>query len=448
MRIAILGLGIYKEGSGISAAKFFISRGNEVLITDLKKEEELAAQIKEIKNFCQKNKKPFPKFILGRHRESDILSADILVRNPGVPGDSKFLALAKLKKIPIETDVSIFLKNCPAQIVGVTGTRGKSTTASLIYEILRDAKAANYTRMPRKTRIWLGGNIKVSPLSFVDKIKSGDIVILELSSWLLENFGEKKLAPYVAVVTNIFPDHLNTYKNMAKYAAAKKNIFACQTAKNFLIVNGENAETKKWLGAGKTIKFYKKDAAKYTTNLLGEHNLENIAAALAVAEIFKIPDATIKKVLRKFKGLADRQELIAIKRGVKYINDTTATSPDGAIAALRAFGEKRKNIILICGGKDKNLEYGEMGREIKKYCQAVILFPGSATEKIKLLITNYKLLIKTAKNMAEAVHLAKDLAVKGDIVLMSPGAASFGLFKNEFDRGEQFKNAVKKIPPR
>ncbi len=432
-----MGLGGYKEGSGISAAKFFISRGDDVLITDLKTEKDLARQIAEIKNFCKKSKKTPPELVLGEHRKKDILGADILVRNPGVPKDSKFLKLAKEKNIPVETDISIFMKNCPAQVIGVTGTRGKSTTATLIFKLLG-------TRYPI---VWLGGNIKISPLSFIAKVKSGDTVVLELSSWMLENFSEKKLAPRVAVVTNIFPDHLNTYKNMTEYVAAKKNIFANQAAGDYLVINGENAETKKWKSAGKTIKFFIKDAKKYKTALLGGHNSENIAAALAAAKIFKVPEVKIKKVLREFKGLPDRQEPVAEIRGVKYINDTTATSPDGAIAALKTFGSAKKNIILIVGGKDKELEYGKLAKEIPKYCKAVILFPGTATEKIQneLRMTNDELRVMSAQNMAEAVNLAKEYAVKGDIVLLSPAAASFGLFQNEFDRGEQFKKAVNRL---
>lgn len=434
MKVSIMGLGSYKQGSGISAAKFFIARGDEVLITDLKNEKDLAHQVAELKNFCKKNKKSAPKFVLGRHDEKDFADADLVMRNPGVPKDSPYLKIAREHGAEIETDISIFMKNCPAQIVGVTGTRGKSTTATLIYEILKT----------KFGRVWLGGNIKISPLSFIDKIKSGDVVVLELSSWLLENFRDKKIAPHIAVVTNIYPDHLNTYKNMAEYVVAKKNIFACQAAEDYLIANGENAETKKWRGPGKTIYFFKKDARGLKINLLGEHNLENIAAALAAAKIFKILDAAVKKVLRNFRGLPDRQEFIAEIRGVKYINDTTATSPDGAMAALKTFGTGKKNIILIAGGKDKELEYGKLAKEIKKYCKAVILFPGTATEKIKSMLHATCYMLQDAKNMPEAVHLAKNSAVRGDIVLLSPAAASFGLFKNEFERGGQFKKAVKK----
>ena len=435
MKVVIMGLGSYERGSGVSAARFFIERGDKVLITDLKTEKDLARQTRELKKFCKAKKQPMPELVLGGHREDDFRDIDLVLRNPGVPKDSPYLKIAESSGAKIETDVSVFLKNTKATIVGITGTRGKSTTATLIYEFLK-------TKYPRTH---LGGNIKISPLSFIKKVRLGDIVVLELSSWLLENFKKEKLAPHIAIVTNIYPDHLNTYDGMAEYMAAKKNIFACQKTGDFLVANGENKETKKWRGRRKTIYFHKDDAKKYKTNLLGEHNLENIAAALAVAKIMGVPRARVKKVLRKFRGLPDRQELVAERGGVKFINDTTATTPDGAIAALRAFGSKNKNIILICGGKDKNLEYGRLVREIKRHCKAIILLPGTATEKIhqQLQATSHKLQATVAKDMSEAVHSAKESSVKGDIILLSPAAASFGLFQNEFDRGEKFKKAVK-----
>ncbi|MFA5133821.1 MAG: UDP-N-acetylmuramoyl-L-alanine--D-glutamate ligase [Patescibacteria group bacterium] len=440
MKVLIMGLGGYKTGSGISAAKFFIEKGDSVLITDLKKRDELANPIKELEKFCKAKKKPLPGFVLGEHRDEDVIWADMVIRNPGVPKGSKFLALAEERKIPVETDISVFLKNSKATIIGITGTRGKSTTTTLIYEILKS----------KYKRVWLGGNIKVSPLSFIKKVKRTDIVVLELSSWMLENFDKEKLAPHIAVITNIYPDHLNTYKDMAEYIAAKRNISSWQEASDFLILNGENSEIKSWAFARKgpkIIRFFKKDSLKYKINLRGDHNLENIAAAVSVSKIMGVPEAKIKRVLRNFTGLSDRQEPLAKIKGVLYVNDTTATTPDGAVAALRAFGKPGKKIVLIAGGKDKNLEYGSLAKEIKKYCKAVILFPGTATEKMIRGIKKYQL----AKDMPEAVSLAKQEARRGDIILLSPAAASFGLFKNEFDRGEQFKkivNGENKNPPR
>jgi len=439
-----MGLGLYVNGSGIRAAKFFIGKGDEVLITDLKNKRELASQIIELRKFCAKNNKKMPFLHLGGHKKEDFKNNDIVMRNPGVPKDSPFLKIARKTGAQIETDISIFMKSCDATIIGVTGTRGKSTTTALIYEILK-------IKYPR---VWLGGNIKVSPLSFIEKIKPSDIVVLELSSWMLENFNEYKIAPHIAVVTNIYPDHLNTYKNMAEYTSAKKNIFKYQKTGDYLVLNKENKITKKWKGYCKTIYFSKNQPFlslfnkknKIEIKLKGDHNLENIGAALTVAKIMKVPKIKIKKVLKNFGGLSDRQEVIAKKNGIVFVNDTTATTPDGAIAALHTFGAEQKNkkIILIAGGKDKRLEYKQLAKEIKKYCKAIIFFPGTATEKInyQLSIINYQLIIM-AKDMKDAVKKARQQAIRGDMVLLSPAAASFGLFKNEFDRGEQFKKAIR-----
>ncbi|MBU4421964.1 UDP-N-acetylmuramoyl-L-alanine--D-glutamate ligase [Candidatus Parcubacteria bacterium] len=467
MKVIIMGLGLYEKGSGISAAKFFIEKGDEVLITDLKERKELLRQIKELEKFCKNHNKKMPILHLGGHKEDDFKSVDIVMRNPGVPKDSLFLKIARKAGAQIETDVTIFMKNCHAMVIGVTGTRGKSTTASLIYEILKKSPLTPLCKRGEKGGIWLGGNIKISPLSFIEKVKPSDIVVLEFSSWMLENFSEYKIAPHIAVITNIYPDHLNTYKNMAEYISAKKNIFQYQKAGDYLVLNGENRETKKWKGYGKTIYFYKENIKKFyklPIKLQGEHNLENISAAYAVVKIMKVPVAKIEKVLKKFNGLSDRQEIIAQNKGITFVNDTTATTPDGTIAALRRFGanqeikktrkqknkktrkQESKKIILICGGSDKGLDYKQFAKEAKKYCKAVIFFPGTATEKInyKLSIINYQLIIM-AKDMNSAVKKARQQAIRGDIILLSPAAASFGLFKNEFDRGEEFKKVVTQV---
>ncbi|MAF13663.1 MAG: UDP-N-acetylmuramoyl-L-alanine--D-glutamate ligase [Parcubacteria group bacterium] len=436
MNIVVMGLGLYARGSGISAAKFFILRGDNVLITDLKTREELSHQIQELEKFCKVKKRSLPKYSLGGHKEKDFKKIDIVMRNPGVPRDSKFLKAARKNGAKIETDISIFLKNCDAEIIGVTGTRGKSTTATLIHEMLKEGgKGA-----------WLGGNIKVSPLSFIRRIKKDDTVVLELSSWMLENFDELGLAPHIAMVTNIFPDHLNTYKNMKEYISAKKNIFKNQTKDDYLVLNKDNKETRRWKGNGETIYFRRKDVPLCKIKLQGEHNLENIAGAIAVAGIYKIPFSKLKKVLREFKGLPDRQELVAEKNGIKFINDTTATTPDGAIAALKTFGVLRfkahKYIILIAGGNDKGLDYEDFVKEVKRYCKTVLLLPGTATDKIKKLFQASDIKFQEVKNMRRAIALAKLSATKGDIVLLSPAASSFGLFKNEFERGKRFKRAL------
>lgn len=460
-KVLIMGLGQYREGSGISAAKFFISLGAKVLITDLKKESELKSQISELNKFCRRHKlkaKSY-KLVLGRHRLPDFKSADIVVRNPGVRAGSKYLAAARAAGAEILSDTSVFISLQPGKVIGVTGTRGKSTTSALMHEMIKT----------KERHAELGGNILRSPLTFLDKMHEGSTAVLELSSWQCETLAEIRQSPAMAVVTNIMRDHLNTYKGMAEYAGAKSLIYKYQSPEDAVVLNRDNVWTRKmgqkvsgrrfWFSAapfagengvfsknGKII--FRLDgkeevvAAVADIALRGEHNLMNALAAVAAAKISGISNASIKKVLRNFKGLPNRMEMIKEIKGIKFINDTTATTPDATAAALKTLG-KGKNIVLIFGGADKELEYKEVAPFIKKFVKIVVLLPGTAESKIRKALAGQKFL--EAKNMDEAVKNAYKAAGKGDIVLLSPGAASFGLFKNEFDRGEKFVKAVKRL---
>lgn len=430
-----MGLGLYEHGSGIEAAKFFIRHSAEVIVTDLRSKTVLREQVSRLKQYIKKylpKGAPKPIFRLGEHQETDFFGRDYVVKNPGVKSTSPFLKLAEINGAEIITDIILFFSRREAKTIGITGTRGKSTTSSLIAAIL---KASG------KHRVFFGGNNTISPLSFLEKVKKDDLVVLELSSWALEGLEKIKTSPEIAVVTNIYPDHLNTYDSMVDYIAAKKNIFKYQNKFGVVILNRHDEETKKMASEarGKVIWFDKEKIQG--AKLLGEHNEANIAAAMAVAKLFRVPNTKIVQVIKKFKGLPGRLELVRNSKGIKWYNDTTATSPDGTRAAFKTLNNSKKNITLIAGGVDKNLSYEGFGREIESQSKLVILLPGTATEKIKSEITHFI----EVKSMDHAVRVAKLTATKGDIVLLSPGAASFGLFQNEFDRGEQFVKLVKKI---
>ncbi len=513
-----MGLGLNSQGSGVSAAKFFASSGAKVTVTDLKTEKELAPSIKLLKNFPMK-------FVLGKHNKEDFTNVDLIIKNPGVRQDSPHLQIAKKNGVKIESDVSIFWKLCPAPIIGITGTRGKSTTTALIGEML---KKGNPPQPPfikgGRGGIFVGGNIQISPLNFIDKIKPNSKVVLELSSWMLEDlfiptfsscpdapFGIERVVrprrtrlgrgggyfspypdevgiggvrggPRIAVLTNLMPDHLNTYKSFKVYIKTKALIFQNQTKKDFAVLNYDDKEVEKlsknikakkiWFSShsiiprfnrgihrisvkNKEIYFDKeKIASLKEVALLGKHNISNILAAVAVAKLEGVSNQSIAKVLKSFKGLPNRLEFVREVRGIKFYNDTTATMPEATMCALRALSQIRnpkseiRNIILIAGGADKKLDYKKLGQEIKKYCKAVILFKGEASKKIarQLSVVSRKLLVlKDALTMKGAVKNAVELAKKGDIILLSPSAASFGLFQNEFDRGEQFVKKIKKL---
>jgi UDP-N-acetylmuramoylalanine--D-glutamate ligase len=380
-----------------------------------------------------------------------------------VPKENYFLKVAAENKIPVKSDISIFFDLCKSAIVGITGTKGKSTVATLIHKLLK-------TKYPRAV---LAGNIGVSPLELVSSLTKKSIVVLELSSFELEDL-EK--SPQYSAVTNILPDHLDRYKDMKEYAEAKEPIFKYQRKSDVLVLSYDNEQTRKFAAvASSKVYFYSRKAPARARelkewgchireekiffdaesepicdvgkiNLIGEHNLSNILAAATIAKLFKIPSEKIKKVITAFKGVPFRQELVSEDRGVKYYNDTAATMPDAAIAAIKTFSQKysKKNIFLISGGQDKGLDYAEMIKEINKSIKNLILLPGTASDKIEKKIGSKVNLMKV-NSMEEAVEKADTLVKPGGIVLLSPGAASFNLFKNEFDRGRKFNEAIERL---
>ena len=451
-----MGLGLH--GGGVSTAKFFADQGAEVTVTDLKIDDDLAPSLTALKNYKLR-------YVLGRHDESDFKTADLIIKNPGVPEDSEYLLIAKKHKIPIDTAMGVFLQLCPSHdLIGVTGTKGKSTTASLIYEIIK------------KTRqnVVIAGNIRISPLAVLDKIDNDTTVVLELSSWNLDDIRHLKISPRIAVITNIYPDHLNRYLTLADYVDSKKGIFKFQTKGNFLILNYDNDTLRSpsfHLGLSHIYWFSKKNQLAhgtfikdgniiYNTNgfhhtilninevkLKGNHNLENILATISAASIWGAKRTQIAEAVKNFSGIADRLEFLKEAGGVRYFNDTTATTPEAAVTALETLTGP---IILIAGGADKNLNYKNLAETIKKRkVKKLILFKGKASSKIlkELKQINFpsRLVDKNLTTMTAAFSSALDTAQISDTILLSPGAASFGIFKNEFDRGDQFKKLVSKL---
>ena len=440
-KITVMGIGMH--GGGLSAVVFFHRLGIKIVATDLKKENEL-------KEVCGKIKKlKDVELVLGCHRKRDFINTDLIIKNPAVANDSPFLEIARKNNIPIESDIGLFFELCPAPIIGITGTKGKSTTASLIAHFLK-------IKFPK---VVLAGNIRTPVFDVLDKIDKTSKVVLELSSWQLESLKPHKKSPSIAVVLNIMPDHLNRYKNFNEYIAAKELIFKFQGPNDYLILNGNDSILKKISKkANSKIIFFDRDKLnQWKTCLYGEHNLDNLAAALEVARLFGISEKKAKDSLKIFKGLEGRMEIVAKRRGITFVNDTTATIPEAAIAGMKSLIEKnpQSKIVLIAGGTDKNLDFKKFAQFIiqqvkNRRIQKVILLPGTATEKIKPEITRYNRksdFIIEVRSMLEAVEKAQTFARKGDTVLLSPGAASFGLFAHEFERGKKFCQAIAKIFP-
>lgn len=429
-KVVIMGLGLH--GGGVGAAKFFCKQGADVLITDLKTKDQLKESVAKLKGLKKIN------YTLGGHKGTDFIKADLIIKNPDVPNASPYLAIARKSSVPVETDVSLFFKLSKAFIIGVTGTKGKSTVASLIYHILK----------LKYKRVFLAGNIGVSPLELLLKLKKNDKIILELSSFELENL---KQSPNIAVITNILPDHLNRYASMAEYIESKKIIFKYQKKSDVLILNSDDPVAKSFAKKAQSrVCFFstKEKPAELISNfkLFGEHNLSNLAAAIAAARELKIPGDSIIKSVKSFKGVESRQQFIREFKGVKYFNDTTATMPESVIVAINSFSERfpDSKLIFICGGQNKGLDYKKLAGAIKKRVGDLIMLPGTASDTIKEELLGFDKIHEVA-SMPEAVAKASSLAQKGDIVVLSPGAASFNIFKNEFDRGKQFVKAVKKL---
>lgn len=435
-KITVMGLGLL--GRGIGYTKFLAECGADLIVTDLKSREQLKTSIGKLKKYNN------IKFVLGEHRLEDFKGRDMIIKAAGVPLDSPYIKEAKKNKIPIKMDVSLFIECAPKIIVvGVTGTRGKSITTTLIYEILKN----NITNR----NVHVGGNLRgVATLPLLKKIEEGDILVCELDSWQLQGFGEVKISPQISVFTTFMPDHMNYYKDsMKKYFEDKANIFKYQKKDDVLIIRPEVKDLIPEVKSKKII-IKKKDVADWKFNVPGEHHRENLACAVEVAKKFKIPISKIKKTVASFKDLEGRLQLLKTYKGIKIYNDNNATTPSATTAGLEALksspipGVGERKIILICGGSDKGLPLDDFVKSINKYCKVVVLTPGTGTEK---LIKNYEFKIKneTAKNLKEAVEKSLSFTKRGDIILFSPAFASFGMYNNEYERNDEFMRIIKKL---
>lgn len=428
-KVTIMGLGL--QGRGLGDAKFFAQAGAKVLVTDLKTKKQLKKSIDALKGYKIK-------YVLGKHRIEDFVNADIVIKGPDIPLNSPYIKAARKKGIAVEMDDSLFAKMCPCPIIGVTGTRGKTTTTHLIVEILK---------LTGKN-VYIGGNILgMATLPLIKKVKKNDLVVLELSSWQLQGWKDAKISPHISVITNIYPDHLTYYGgSMKKYVADKRQIYKNQTKDDYLIINKDNKYSKEFAkeAKSKVIWFSVKDFPKnWKLNIVGEHNKENVAAALKVAEILKIPKTKVKKAVESFKGVEHRLQFIKAIEGIKFYNDTTSTTPIALEKALYAFDKK---VVLIAGGKNKGLPLRDAATAISKKAKETILLNGSGTD---LLINELKKQkhgkFFSTDSLKKAVDLAYSLAQKGDIILFSPGFSSFEMFENEFDRGRQFVKLIKNL---
>ncbi len=449
-RIAIVGL----SAEGQDALLFFLSLGNTVVAADRRDKKTLFSEYPELE-------KARVEWSLGQTYLSCLKNADVIVRTSGMALSTPELQEAQNEGKELTSNTKLFFEFCKAPIIGVTGTKGKGTTSTLIYEILKKAGKTAY----------LGGNIGTPLLSKVSEITKDHWVVLELSSFQLEDLTK---SPHIAVVLKITQDHLANYDPLATnfhatvndYIQAKKQIVLHQKQTDILIYNGDDPTSSIFANATPATKYFfgkqphadclieqnevfifvgktkERIAGLSELQLLGAHNLENVAAATLATRAVGIPIDTIKDVVRAFPGLPHRLEKVGVKEGVTYINDSFSTTPETTMAAIDAF---QTPIILIVGGSEKGSDFTEMGKRITRSSVKKVILVGQMTDRIKIALEKagfQQEMVTGLTSMHDMVESAKESAKPGDTVLLSPACASFGLFKNYKERGKQFTYEV------
>jgi UDP-N-acetylmuramoylalanine--D-glutamate ligase len=495
MKVLVMGLGLH--GGGLESARYLARQGAEVTVTDLRDEKTLAPSIEKLEAENGPGQRPF-RYVLGRHEMADFEKAGLVIKNPGVRPDSPYLKAARR----IETDISLFLSASPARLIAITGSKGKSSTASALHWVLREARGKGEVPASGQSSLsggnaalpggkaWLGGNITVSPLSFLDELGPEDDVVLELSSWQLGDLRGRKdaqggplLKPRCAVLTAIMRDHQDRYGGMEAYVEDKRVIYQGQDDRDATIAGSDGwglsflAESRGrplrygekplpegtsggWLdGSSGLVRFYQGPAVSGTLGgriieavperllVPGRHQRMNLlAAALALLDL-GIPPDLVREALGSFPGIEHRLEFFHQAGGVRFYNDSAATIPEAAAAAVAAFrdGSTGQELILVTGGTDKNLDYSPLV-DAAGGLRGIILLAGTGSDKLKELFAARGIPFRGPFDTVEgAAQAALDAARPGDLVALSPGCASFGMFLNEFDRGKKWKEAVRRL---
>lgn len=443
-KIAILGFGL----EGVSCANY-LGAENQVLIFDQKSKNEIEAEL------WKKLKAKDVAFFL-KNQIPKNLKVDLVVRSPGVRPDSPQIKQLALSGAKVTSPTNIFFDECPCPVIGITGTKGKGTTSMLIYKIL----------VKKFKNVFLAGNIGTPALDILPRIKKDALCVLELSSFQVVDL---KKSPHVAVILMITSEHLDWHKDQDEYIKAKKPIVAFQKKEDFVIVNSDFEYSVKISNNAKS-KIYYFSVQKMTNGaylkgqkiiseiekleeicniskikLPGRHNLQNVLAAVATAKMFRVKNTDIVKVLATFTGLDHRLKIVAQIKGIKFYDDSFSTTPETAIAAIESF---ENNKVLILGGSSKMSDFSNLADKIAKdsSIKALILI-GQEAKRIENAIKGRfgGMILKGAKDMQEILKQASNIAKSGDIVLFSPACASFDMFKNYKDRGEQFIQAVRSL---
>ncbi|MFA9402457.1 MAG: UDP-N-acetylmuramoyl-L-alanine--D-glutamate ligase [Anaerolineales bacterium] len=453
-RVVIIGLA--RQGKAL--AQFLSQKGVEVVVSDQQSAEQLGPAIKELAAYELT-------YQLGSHPSSLLEGTDVLFLSGGVPGDLPLAVEARKRGIELANDTQLFLEACRAPVIGITGSAGKTTTTSLVGRMAEIAFAGS------ERRAWVGGNIGRPLLNDLDEIKSDDLVIIELSSFQLELM---TMSPHIAAVLNLTPDHLDRHGSMEVYAAAKKRILANQLKDDIAVVRHDDPLTweMRSLVQGRMIAFGweqpvdEKESAYVRDGVLrlmygdveyeicsvdkvalrGRHNLMNLLAASALASAAGLPIEAMSEAASDFQGVPHRLEFVRRVQGADWYNDSIATTPDRALAAVRAFVEPK---VLLAGGQDKDLLWETFAREVVRRVDHLILF-GEVAQKIEHYIKDAakddtKPTLVICEGLADAVQAAAEVAEEGDVVVLSPGGTSFDEFSNYEVRGEKFRALVEEL---
>ncbi len=434
-KVTLMGLGLL--GGLVNDAIFLLGHGAELTVTDIKSEDQLRPSVEKLKSFDNVT------FVFGEHRLEDFRDRDFILQSGNVPMNSIYLAEARKNNIPVHVSESLFAEYVDPGVVlvGITGTRGKSTVTQFVFEALEHVD---------KT-VYLAGNVRgVSTLALLDTVTPGDIVVMELDSWALHGMGEIGVSPHVAIFTTMFPDHMNFYKDdMDAYITDKAQIFLHQKPDDIFVLGEqalpyvqrlfpEHVERASIVDSSPNVE-------KWNLKLIGKHNLYNASLAFDALRRMGIETETIKEAFEAMDPVEGRLEMVREMAGVKIYNDTNSTTPEATIAGINSF-PKAKSIILILGGADKGLQLDGLIQTVAEKVRKAILIPGKGTDRFIAEGAREKgVKYFQAHDVKDAVSEAVAIATTGDVILFSPGFSSFSQFSNEYERGDEFKRVVSEL---
>ncbi len=434
--VTVMGLGSF--GGGLGVVQFLLAHGARVTVSDRRTAEQLAGTLRLLSDTS------CVELHLGEHREPDFVSADMVVVNPAVRPGHPLVERARCRGVCITSEMGLFWSRCRGRVAAVTGTNGKSTTTALLCHLLQaDGRSA-----------WLGGNIGGSLLPDVDRIEPDDWAVLELSSFQLAALDEQQVSPEVAVVTNFAPNHLDWHGTADAYRYAKQTILRWQRPGDVAVLN-RGQEVNSWETRARTEFFQEQDLheewhVEDNPVLRGTHQRENVAAAVAAARSMGVSDVAIEQGLQTFVGLPHRLQLVGMIDGRRWYDDSASTTPESTLAALARFEEP---IVLLVGGADKGADLSELAGGIVAKARAAVLM-GDVAETLQRLIAarlaeqsdvaaRRQVSVTVAASLSDAVTQAASLSQPGDVVLLSPGCASYGWFANYVQRAEEFARLVR-----